>query len=82
MRHPILYCNETKNLEHCPLDGSRLIRREGLDDPDIIKKRIKEYNERTYPLIEYFGKQGLKVLKINGEQTVANVYGDILKALE
>jgi len=82
MRHPILYCNETKNLEHCPLDGSRLIRREGLDDPEVIKRRIKEYNERTYPLIEYFGKQGLKVLKINGEQTVANVFEDILKALE
>jgi len=81
MRHPILYNNETKNLEHCPLDGSKLIRREGLDDPETIKIRLKEYNDRTYPLVEYFEKQGLKVIKINGEQPVVNVYEDILKTL-
>lgn len=81
MRHPILYSNETKNLEHCPLDGSKLVRREGLDDPETIKNRLKEYNDRTYPLVEYFEKQGLKVIKINGEQPVADVYSDILKEL-
>lgn len=82
MRHPIVYSDETKNLEHCPLDGSKLLRREMLDEPETIKIRIKEYNERTYPLVEYFEKQGLKVLKINGEQSVAEVYEDIKKALE
>lgn len=82
MRHPILYSNETKNLEHCPLDGSKLMRREGLDDPETIKIRLKEYDDRTLPLVEYFEKQGLKVAKINGEQPVAEVYEDILKALE
>ncbi|MDD5750554.1 MAG: nucleoside monophosphate kinase, partial [Candidatus Pacebacteria bacterium] len=32
MRHPILYNEETKNLENCPLDGSALMKRAGLDD--------------------------------------------------
>ena len=82
MRHPILYTEETKNLEHCPLDGSKLLRRAGLDDAETIKVRIREYEERTFPLVEFFGKVGLKVEKVNGEQSVEGVYKDILKVLE
>jgi adenylate kinase len=81
MRHPILYNEETKDLNICPLDGSKLIRRKGLDDPETIKIRLKEYEERTYPVLEIFEKEGLKVNKINGEQTVADVFEDILKAI-
>lgn len=81
MRHPIVYSDETKNLEHCPLDGSKLLRREGLDEPETIKIRIKEYNERTFPLIEYFIKQNLPVAKIDGKQSVANVHQDIWNSL-
>jgi len=82
MRHPILYSPETKNLKICPLDGSKLIRRKGLDDPEIIKVRLKEYKERTLPLIEYFKQRGLKIKKVNGEGSVAKVFGRILKALK
>jgi len=82
MRHPILYNEETKNLTICPLDGSKLIRREGLDDPETIKTRIKEYKERTVPLFEYLEKEGIEIRKINGEQTVADVHRDILKSIE
>ena len=81
MRHPILYNKETENLKICPLDGSKLIRREGLDDPEIIKVRLKEYKDRTFPVLEYFEKEGIEVKKINGEQTVADVFKDILKAI-
>lgn len=82
MRHPVLYTEETKNLEHCPLDGSKLLKRTGLDDPETIKVRIKEYEERTLPLVEFFGKADLAVKKVNGEQSVEAVHKDILKALE
>lgn len=82
MRHPILYSKETENLKICPLDGSKLIRRKGLDDPETIKVRLKEYKERTFPLIKLFEKQGIKVKKINGEQSVADVHKDILKAIK
>lgn len=81
IRHPILYNKETVKLTRCPLDGSKLIKRKGLDDPETIKVRLKEYQERTLPLVEYFKKQGIKVRKINGEQTVANVHKDILRAI-
>jgi len=82
MRHPILYSTETKNLKICPLDGSKLIRRKGLDDPETIKIRLKEYKERTLPLIGYFKKRGLKVKKVNGQDSVAKVFERILKALK
>lgn len=81
MRHPILYTEETARLQKCPLDDSPLLKREGLDDPEVIKVRIKEYRERTEPLIEFFEQQGLKVHRINGEQPVAAVFEDVLKAL-
>jgi len=82
MRHPILYNKETEKLANCPLDGSKLKKRKGLDEPETIKIRLKEYKERTLPLIEYFEKEGIEVKKINGEQSVADVYKDVLKAIE
>jgi len=82
MRHPILSTEkEFLELKSCPLDGSKLVRRAGLDDIETIKVRLKEYKERTYPLMKYFGEQGLKVKKINGEQSVEKVHEDILKAI-
>lgn len=82
MRHPILYSKETENLKICPLDGSKLIKRAGLDDPETIKVRLKEYKERTFPLVEYFKTEGLVVKTINGEQSVADVFADILEAIK
>jgi adenylate kinase len=82
MRHSILYSKETEKLSMCPLDGSKLVRREGLDDPETIKVRLKEYKERTLPLIEYLETENLKMIKIKGEQSVSDVFKDILKEIE
>jgi len=79
--HSILYTEETKKLTKCPLDGSKLMSRKD-DNPEVIKRRLKEYKEKTFPLFELFRKQGLKVKEINGEQSVADVFEDILKALK
>ena len=81
MRHPILYNKETENLKICPLDGSKLIRRKGLDDPETIKVRLDEYKKRTYPVLGILEREELKINKIDGEQTVANVFKDILKEI-
>jgi len=81
MRHPILYTKETKKLTRCPLDGSKLMKRKGLDEPETIKIRFREYKKRTFPLINYFRKQKLRVKKVNGEQPVADVFEDVLKKL-
>jgi adenylate kinase len=81
MRHPILYSKETAKLTRCPFDGSKLLIRKD-DNPEAIKLRLREYRKNTLPLVDYFKKQGLKVKKINGEQSVADVFKDILKALK
>ena len=81
MRHPILYTKETKNLKICPLDGSKLVKREGLDAPATIKVRLEEYKKRTLPLEIYFKERKLKVEKINGVGPVAIIFERILKAL-
>jgi len=78
MRHPILFAKETIGLKYCPVDGSKLLFRKD-DTPETIKIRLKEYEERTSPLMGYFKKQGLKTKEINGEQSVADVFSDILK---
>ncbi len=81
-RHPIIYSEETKRLKNCPLDGSKLIKRKGLDDPETIKIRLKEYRQRTFPLVDFFKKSGLTVEKVNGEGAVANVYRRILRKIQ
>lgn len=82
MRHPILYSKEMMMLQKCPLDGSKLLERKGLDDPETIKVRLREYKKRTLPLIELFKKENLKIKRINGENPPVNVFKDILKVLK
>lgn len=81
VRHSILYNKETEPLTECPLDGSALVKREGLDDPQNIKTRLREYAERTFPIFDYFKNHGYEIKQINGEQYVSDVYNDILKAI-
>ena len=81
MRHPILYNKETEKLTICPLDGSKLIKRKGLDDPETIKVRLEEYKNRTLPIAEIFRKEEIKVNRIKGEKTVAAVFKDIVKII-
>lgn len=81
VRHSILFNKETEKLKTCPIDGSKLIKRKNLDDPETIKVRIKEYTERTFPMLEYFEKHNFEVSKIKGEQTPSDVFNDILKAI-
>lgn len=82
MRHPILHTIETAELKKCPLDGSDLVKRKGLDDPEIIKVRLKEYKERTFPIIDYLKGEGIRMGKINGEQSVTDVFFDILAKIK
>lgn len=79
--HSILFSKETANLEKCPLDGSKLMLRKD-DNEEVIKRRLKEYEEKTFPMIKFLKKQGLNVKEIKGGQSVSDVFQDILKALK
>lgn len=80
IRHSILFGPETEKLEKCPLDGSNLVKRKGLDDPETILKRLDVFKEQTLPVAEVIEKFGIKMNKVNGEQSVADVFKDVLKA--
>lgn len=82
MRHSILFSKETEKLAICPLDGSNLVKRKGLDDPETIKKRLEVFKEQTYPVIKVIEKHGIKIHKVNGEQSVSDVYKNVLEALK
>ena len=81
MRHSILYTKEAARLKFCPFDGSKLMLRED-SSPKVIKSKLKEYQERTLPVIAYFKKQGFKIKEVNGENPVVKVFNDILKAIK
>lgn len=81
IRHSILFTKETENLKLCPLDGSKLIRRKGLDDPETIKNRLAVYKEQTYPVTHYIEKEGILVRKVNGQQSVSDVFKETLEIL-
>lgn len=82
MRHNIVFTTETEKLTKCPLDGSDLVARKGLDDVETIKKRLDVFKAETFPVVEIAEKFGIKAHKINAEQSVADVYKDVLKAIE
>ena len=50
--------------------------REGLDDAETIKVRLKEYVERTEPALEYLREMHY-IKEINGDRSVAEVFRDI-----
>jgi len=79
-RYPVPFTKETQNLKECPKCGGELVTRT-LDTEDIIKVRLNQYKERTYPLFEYFKELGIVIKEINGEQPIEDVFKDILKAV-
>src|SRR3989344_2123018 len=81
-RHPIPNLPEFKDLTLCPRDGSKLIHRNHLDDPETVKLRYDVYLNRTEPILGFLRDRGYKFLKTNGEQTTENVFEDILGKID
>lgn len=60
---------------------NRLAQRGRADDtPDVLKKRLKDYTDKTMPVVEYYRKRGL-LIEIDGAQPMADVTRDICLAL-
>lgn len=80
-RHPILYSKANEKLAACPIDGSKLMKRKGLDDPKIIKERLETYRQETLPVVGYLKENKFWVREINGMPAPAVVFNNILKTL-
>jgi len=51
------------------------------DTPEVIRQRIVNYEIQTKPLIDYYQAQN-KLIKINGMQSVEDVFADICKMID
>jgi len=76
----IPWIGEFKKLKRCDKCNGELVVRTD-DKPGSIKKRLKEFQEKTMKVINYYGKQN-KLIRINGEQSIENVFKDILRTLK
>lgn len=77
---PILYDEKGHRHTNCPLCGGKL-RTRTLDKPEIIKTRLKEYKNRTEPILAELKKRGYKILTVDGEPSPDKVHFAILKKL-
>src|SRR3989344_6222006 len=57
---------ETKNLQFCTACGGPLATRTD-DKPEVIKRRMQVYHQRTAPLFTYLQSQGITAIAIDGE---------------
>lgn len=59
----------------------RLVKRgRGDDKEEVINERLKLYHKETEPVLEFYRKQG-KLLEIDGEPTVEEIFQDTLNKL-
>jgi adenylate kinase len=50
------------------------------DDPVTQARRIREYEDKTAPLVGYYGRKGLLV-EVNGEHTIQYVHHQVLERI-
>ena len=57
-------------------------RGERQDDKDraVFKTRLKEFREKTAPVLRYYQSQGL-IIEVNGDQTREKVFNEIIDKL-
>ena len=65
------------NCEKC---GGKLVRRKD-DEPEAIRNRLEVYRTQTEPVIDWYGDNKMKVLKIEADGPVDDVTARALEAL-
>ena len=75
-----VYSQPPRVADLCDLDGASLVTRRD-DCEDIISGRLKEYEKKTLPLIQYYGSKG-RLHEIDGEQDMSVVTAAALKIVE
>jgi adenylate kinase len=75
-----LEVNDTE-LEHRLLLRGKNSGRPDDANPEIIRKRIKEYNDKTAPVAEFYKKQN-KFTSINGIGSVDEIFAAICEVIK
>jgi len=63
----------------CDIDGSELITRDD-DKPDVIRKRLVTYHEKTEPLVDYYDQRSV-LRRLDGAQRPDEVAEEIRRTL-
>lgn len=75
-----LVTNPPKRKDKCDDCGGELYIRKD-DTAEAVRERIREYNERTKPLEEFYKGKGL-LLRVDGSQSIERVAEEVRKALK
>lgn len=76
----IMYNDSTHHHTECPLCGAKL-RTRAVDNPEVLQTRIKEYEERTKPIVDELIKRGYKISEVDATPAPYVVFGELKKAL-
>jgi len=66
----------SKNPKHCPICGGKFYKRT-LDNPETIKVRLKEYEERTEPVFKILVERGYHLVKVDGRPAPYRIFQNI-----
>jgi len=67
------------DVKTCPACGGELVIRKD-DNPETVKERLSVYEKQTAPLVDYYTECG-KIVGIDGDKTIEEVFADIKKVL-
>jgi adenylate kinase len=68
-----------KHPERCDVDGSRLVQRDD-DRPEVIQQRLRQYREKTAPVIGYYERQSI-LRRVDGSRSPDEVSDQIRATL-
>ncbi len=78
---PILSFLSSHKISRCPYCGGKLIKRKDDSSVSLIKKRIKEYENRTEPVFKILTENNFSITEVNGEGYPYEVLERIKKIL-
>ena len=75
-----VYFQPPRTDEICDIDGSKLLTRND-DREEVIRERLKAYEEQTRPVADYYGLKG-RLTSVDGDLSVETVTGKIFSIIE
>jgi len=76
----IPWIGEFKKLEKCDECGGELLHRQD-DNPQTIQNRLDFFDKEVTEVLNYYKKDS-RLITVNGEQPIEDVFNDILKAIK
>ncbi|MFA5754808.1 MAG: nucleoside monophosphate kinase [Candidatus Paceibacterota bacterium] len=76
----MMFSKDMEDIQICPECGSELVKRPD-DTIEGTKKRLQWFEDEVGQVIKYYEDDN-RLIRVNGEQSVEDVYNDIIKVIE